>query len=27
VTDTNTIYISLAIGPILGLFALSKKIK
>lgn len=27
VTDTNTIYISLAIGPLLGLFALSKKIK
>ena len=27
VTDTNYIYISLAIGPILGLLALSKKIK
>ena len=27
VTDTNTIYISLAIGPISGLLALSKKIK
>jgi hypothetical protein len=25
VTDTNTIYICLAIGPVLGLLALSKK--